>query len=498
MQQTKYLFTITISSVQNFIFQAIKTKDLFAGSQIVSDVIKEAIKLVLKIPDTEIIIPNDKDIVSNKIVFKIKHNKKDIKEFGKKLEENMREKLKKSIGDDSIFNIFWTTIELDEQNYQKSYMKLEQTLGMIKNARVFKQDAMISENMNKKKCEVCGERNQSKDKLCEVCFKKREYIKGYFPSIAEICLLNWLSGVDYSELKKEKDFDEEWFLEDKKREEVKLFLKKYESDLDTNKQPKHYALIQFDIDSLGKTLSNLSKEKQQDLSKKLADLSKDIKSFIDGDMDSEIKGKTIYAGGDDFLAFVNLKYFENVITKIYEVFKEKELPKIKMTFSMSIIIAHYKTPLHKVLDYSRKLLRESKNATIDKSNIGFMIMSSNSIISKTIVKKEELDILFKMQKEVIALNLYAKLQNLFYAGMSYDELLITKEIMKTEIKRVLKKEESFKNNNEDRKDIQKIINKINHVLDKQIKEISANCYKVDFDNFIGFLKSVEQLKKVDK
>jgi CRISPR-associated protein Cmr2 len=79
-----YLFTLTISPVQSFIAQARKSQDLFAGSEILSQLMG---KVLETFTEKERIFPQDKEAVSNKIVVKLVD--KDPKEIGEKLEEKI-------------------------------------------------------------------------------------------------------------------------------------------------------------------------------------------------------------------------------------------------------------------------------------------------------------------------------------------------------------------------------------------------------------------------
>ncbi|WP_457560926.1 Cas10/Cmr2 second palm domain-containing protein [Caminibacter sp.] len=386
-----------------------------------------------------------------------------------------------------------------EDNYKSVHQKLEKNLEAVKNLRTFKQQ---TQSDGKDKCILCGERNQEKDKLCLVCYTKRHCVldkKQDYPSTAKIAILDWLEGMDYNELKELKDdnsesFDEQWFFEyDKKNKEIKEkfenWLKNHEDILKERKKKKSYALLKFDIDNLGKNLSSLDKGKQKELSEKLGEFSQNVKNFIDNN-----RGKTIYAGGDDFLGFVNLAYLFEVLDEIYCDFENMGFDEIveNLTFSTSIVIAHYKTPLHKVLDYSRELLDEAKDHFDDKNGVGIMVMSSNAVLAKTVCRYEDLKLLKKMFDKNIGMRLYYKLKNTFsyLENMDYEDFLTQKEMIKLEIKRLLKREESDFDN--------LIYKKLSEFLDKQFIKNYTNNYLINFENFIGFLKSLEQMKKVIK
>lgn len=484
-----YLFALTITPVQSFISQARTTKDLFAGSKILSLLMKQALE---ELRNETIIFPQNKESVSNKLVARLDNIAP--KELGDKLEKLIHNELY-IIGSKALlsfpniqiktqflqehfkpqlcefFQVFWVAVEFD--GYKASYKKLEQNLRAVKNLRQFKQ---LSQESGQK-CSVCGERNglfynndkkpkriiqdairisgaqiKESETLCAVCFTKRAYKNdrdGGFPSLADIVVFN----------KNPKPQDAEKFLEENPSEE------------------KRYALLHFDVDSLGKKLSELDEKGQRELSEKLGEFAANAKKIVDGG------GKTVYAGGDDFLGFVNLADLPDTICEIKNAFNIEGL-----TFSASIVIAHYKAPLHKVLDFSRELLDSAKRHFDDKNGIGIMVMNSNAIVSQTICRYEDFKLLDKLKKAEIAKNIHFKLHTTFdYLGaMSYDEYMIQKEMIGVEIKRLMKRE----NGDFD----QKLYDELIGFLGKQYKELAANSYKIDFDNFIGYLKTLEQLR----
>lgn len=471
MSTKPYLFTLTISPVQSFIAQARKSQDLFAGSEILSQLMG---KVLDEFKNDTVIFPQTKEAVSNKIVVKLENKTEgEIKKIGKVLEEKINSIFLNAIFKETkcydsalkdFFQVFWVAVVLDD-DYQKSYKQLERNLGAVKNLRIFKQEGQLAGHQ---KCSLCGERNWAKEydkeKLCLVCATKRcdltNHSNDSFPSLADIVTFD------------RKD---------------KLNGQDAEAFLDTNpSEKKHYALLHFDVDSLGKTLSGLDKQGQKDLSTVLGDFALKAKAIVDADN----VGKTVYAGGDDFLGFVNLGYLFDVLNDIHKAFDDEVKTSFpNLTFSTSIVIAHYKTPLHKVLDYSRELLEESKNHFEDKkkNGIGIMVMSSNAVISKTICRYEDVALLQKMKKAEMAKNLHFKLTQIFdYLGeMRYDEFLTQKAMMTVEIKRLLKREEgSFD---------EKLYADLIAFFGNQTK---GDSYAIDFDNFTQFLKTLEQLRKV--
>jgi len=513
-----YLFTLTITPVQSFISQARKTKDLFSGSEILSKLMQESIKKVKEKENIEMIFPQDIDFVSNKFVVKLENkNQEEIKKIGEELEKYINNDFMKFVFNETckfdsafknFFTVFWVAVELGD-DYKKSYNELEQNLGAIKNLRIFEQNTQL---LGKAKCVLCGERNQSEenkgDKLCLICYTKRTCTKNKtsYPSTAKIALLDWLKKVPNSnEYKKlfKKPFDESLYFKENLSKEYLTKWEYFKSDdglqkaikfLDNldieTKQKKYYALIQFDIDDMGKKLSELDENGQRELSKALGEFAQKAKNIVDTQNNNVDKTEcTIYAGGDDFLGFVNLAYLFEVMEEIKSLFTIDDL-----TYSTSIVIAHYKSPLHKVLDFSRSLLDETKNHFDDKDGIGIIVLSDSAINAKNFCKYEDVKLLQELNKNEIGKNLHFKLHSTFSFIESkksidedeYESLIV---MIEYEIKRLLKREEGDFN--------QDLYVKLIAFVHNQVDGLSrSKNIQIDFDNFVAYLKTLEQFKKV--
>ncbi|MDD2340770.1 MAG: hypothetical protein PHG79_11145, partial [Methanosarcina sp.] len=90
------------------------------------------------------------------------------------------------------------------------------------------------------------------------------------------------------------------------------------------------------------------------------------------------KGKLVYSGGDDVLAFINLNYLLPVMKELRENFPAFEgFPYLKQgnksSASCGVCIAHYKTPLQEVLTWARKMEHEAKSIDDDDKKDAFAI-----------------------------------------------------------------------------------------------------------------------------
>ena len=315
---------------------------------------------------------------------------------------------------EDCFNIYLIYNDYCDKCYKQNYEDIYKKLNAVKNTRRFKQM-----NESGRKCSLCGIRNgifyrekdsieyllskeaiplnennklNENESLCYICFMKR--FSGGFenemrsPSTVKVATLGWVKRKNKNQLDdynnlirvliKDEDIDEKRYYEDwilnklrekGKCEEKNKIIKKYMQELykgenDKKDMPtKYYAVIKMDIDDLGKWLSGeYFKDddllnQQISLSKILYEFSQKIEHLL------EDKGKVVYAGGDDFLFFVTLDNMFEVIKEIENNFEEVQSidciknSNKKITFSTSVVVAHYKTPLSQVL----KILNETLN-----------------------------------------------------------------------------------------------------------------------------------------
>jgi len=228
----KYLFLFTIGPVQTFIAQARKTRDLYRGSRILSELTAHA----LSSPEfTEIIFPA-RDLVSkpNRFIAIInKDSEKDVTDFGEKVAAMVQEKyLSMALGSINekdrlpsggetqlakAVETYWAAVPLDsEEKYAEIYPKAEALLASVKNFRPFSQ---LNEP-GARKCSLCGERNalfikgnklralqsdaisvrhadlEQGEGLCAVCYTKRMSGREVsFESTAQIALMDTLAGL---------------------------------------------------------------------------------------------------------------------------------------------------------------------------------------------------------------------------------------------------------------------------------------------------------------
>lgn len=284
--------------------------------------------------------------------------------------------------------------------------------------------------------------------ISAVSFVKRTFDDGYsFPSTTGIALMNTLNKIwqnadeginllvqyknEYLVREVKVAFDEELFFQDNinkdyftkngyaslinklpqielKYNELKEYLKKNKLNLQ-----KYYALIVFDGDNMGKIISGEFLSDKSVLSKfqiatstLLSDYAKWANNYLD-----DPKGKTVYAGGDDFLGFINLTYLYEVMQELYAKFKcSVSLPlqrefkgnineDFEFTFSAGIAIAHYKTPLSIVLKKAREMEHIAKEKG-DRDAFAIAALKHSGESHETVFKWENLQNLEYIHKQL--------------------------------------------------------------------------------------------------
>jgi CRISPR-associated protein Cmr2 len=197
MSSQQYLFLFNIGPVQGFIEQARKTRDLFAGSQILSELTGAAMIKVSESNGTEPFFFPYKDSASKPNRFLAKVSTDDIQSFGDTIEVAVRTKWAQlsmesfhsaglsenlSILDKALIadlskqscldliarqssiaarqiaelpDVYWAAIEYDGCDYVSKLRKLEQHLAGVKNVRMYCQ---LGETKGSRKCALDGER----------------------------------------------------------------------------------------------------------------------------------------------------------------------------------------------------------------------------------------------------------------------------------------------------------------------------------------------------
>ncbi len=387
---SNYLFLLSISPVQEFITQARKTKDLYAGSRLLSDLIKVIITELKKTNDFELIFPNlESDSFPNRFVCKLKvKSEEEIKKIGLEAEkvfklhlntiiENICKELyipnpKANILNQFLefFSINWCSVEI-KSDYLTAYRELEKLHAGIKNVRSFKQLGNGAGEQGRK-CSICGERNayfykkgrrnslyyisnnaveinslqlDDNEALCLVDLIKRFYDSKHnsFPSTVEIAIHDQINSADkkllnsknisiqllYKDESDKRDFSwsEGVANEQELRELINSVLER--NNLKSNNLSRYYSTIIFDGDKMGNLLSGANLKDPS----KLEDFHKALTLTLSANAKKakaivDAHGASVYAGGDDFLGFCPISKLFSILRQLDESFKSEVQAKI--------------------------------------------------------------------------------------------------------------------------------------------------------------------------
>ncbi len=487
---SQHLFLFTIGPVQSFIAQARKTQDLYAGSRILSELIKTAIDTIGR---DKVVFPyanykTDKEwdaveSLPNRFVA-ILESDTEAQTLGESAKTAVETKWaaiaqralpRWNTGVDAQINqhldIYWIAQPLSD-NYRDDYATLERLMGAIKNSRSFEQfqyNDTIGEQG--RKCSLDGERNalfyrkternsnpnfiaknaidvlndsnlDQGEALSAISYTKRKYKTKSFPSTTEIALLDVLTKMKTNANAKIcidmlTRVNDQLFFEENIRSTkvINKIIKDADKDSEFNantieqcyktfwkhakqeghSELKYYTILTFDGDSMGKWLSgdtNLLPEKyssvkdvigkdidlqqfQTDFSEKLGLFAADARKLID----DKKYGKTVYAGGDDYLGFINLNYLLDVLIDLRQAYKtmvseplRKKYELLKpLSFSAGVCIAHYKEPLALVLNTARQMQSNAKDTyeQQDKDALAITVIKGSGETAETVWKNEQ-------------------------------------------------------------------------------------------------------------
>ncbi|BBB92061.1 MAG TPA: type III-B CRISPR-associated protein Cas10/Cmr2 [Methylomusa anaerophila] len=438
----------------------------------------------------------------------------------------------------SYFQIYWTFYPYNEPQYCQCFEQIEKLLGSVKNTKKFEQ---LSQESGRK-CSITGEHNVQfyrekgqayipagavqvpgslslkylgrKESLGAIAFVKRcadkyftcpssQYDKK-FPSTAAIALMeteNQLKkkrhdDIHISEphmvfsLRNKQPFDDDCTPEAKVQAQNLLKL------LETEKInfSSYYAVMLYDGDNMGKWLSGEylnSQDGQREFHRSLSSQLGIFALKASREILIEPKGKAVYAGGDDFLGFINITHMLPVLKEMRNSFDRTiDLSCFSdehLTFSAGVVIAHIKTPLSEVLAWVRKMEHEAKSIDINKNAIGLAVLKHSGEIHKTVLKWRYDErctvtllatVVKALQEENISESFIKSMGIEFGRIMDDDQPVIDDKLVKTEVRRLIYRSATSKKNSQ--------------WDDAKIDEFCENLYQLYLDGgrlerFLSFL-----------
>jgi CRISPR-associated protein Cmr2 len=137
------------------------------------------------------------------------------------------------------------------------------------------------------------------------------------------------------------------------QEKLKDIYKWAEEKYSLKKITKYYAIVAMDGDKIGEWLSNvMTVSEQGNKSKTLGEMGMIMLAVIG----NQWKGRCIYSGGDDLLAFGPLQSSILTVCNLRDEFVKKVAEKI----SSGMVITHYSNPLGKAIETVRENLQKAK------------------------------------------------------------------------------------------------------------------------------------------
>ena len=146
----------------------------------------------------------------------------------------------------------------------------------------------------------------------------------------------------------------------------------------------YYAILQADGDRMGETIERLAEkgpdgiEQHRQLSRALATFAGEVRGIVEND---QYRGKVVYAGGDDVLAFVPVHTALDCARKLSEAFHQAldNVPYEKdhrPTLSVGIAVMHHLSLLSDALEKARQAEKQAKR--VDGKNALAVIVSKRS------------------------------------------------------------------------------------------------------------------------
>lgn len=485
-----YLFACAIGPVQDFITTARRSRDLWFGSWMLSELSKAVAREIVNQNGFDSLIypaplaEQDLELgsllnVSNKVLATIQVEPAKMGEFVNdalaiRLNDLAQRTFDKIPRDDNCFRravaeaqlkdlieFYWAALPYNnrgEDEYQAKRERVEVLLAMRKNTRNFQQfkgDSVPKSSLDGKRESVIDEkrypdRNEEEEiRNHKVQFLYQRYGAKPGERLSGVDLLKRLGEVEGDEkptfhstshyacipfLKKlEKqygnDFKKEllkeihsfykqknWTVSDipedgallyesrindsiplgKDRENLKRELKALlDSKVGDQRPEPYYVLLRADGDSMGSIIdAQTSPEKHHALSQKLSGYAREVKKIVD-----KHGGSTIFAGGEDILAYAPIHTALACAKELEETFK-KSVPGTKFfytdpetgltiypTLSVGMVIVHHLDPLADALELARKAEREAKK--IDGKNGLAIILCKRSGMDRMIKGKFE-------------------------------------------------------------------------------------------------------------
>jgi CRISPR-associated protein Cmr2 len=397
------ILTFSIGPVHSFIGQARRIADLWAGSQILSDLAREAVEMLLKEEGATLIFPaatlnKIPQGLPNRLVSHVplarstdiaeRVKSKVCKQWERIVEHGIAQLMRLQIDVDGLkkehlwedaIQCSWSWVS-EERGYAEASKR---AIELHAASRLFRPFAQSDDNAGMK-CAICGERNALPGwKDAEAYAKKHvhelaRYVRNDQTRLCLVCA----SKRFYPEFAKPKD-----------RRTIFDSFDKFQprDDRDERERP-YFALVSMDGDHLGEALRDKPEDEQKRISAALGEFAASLKTCGSAELNLRVLGldqqsepsdekrrrpQLIYAGGEDVLFVADPREAIRCARAIREhygkCFEGQHFERTEHTISAAIIFAHTKIPAGRLLHDAEELLKRKAKTEAGRNAVALAL-----------------------------------------------------------------------------------------------------------------------------
>ncbi len=258
----------------------------------------------------------------------------------------------------------------------------------------------------------------------------------------------------------------------------------------------YYALVALDVDSLGKYMAEQKNSNDhENIAQKLHQFAQEVDTIT-----QTHSGRTLHAGGDDFLLMLNLKYLFPILKEIGETWKSCGLPP-SYSYSTAIVVSHYKAPLTRAVRTVKAELKAAKERFKDegKNAVACCFMTKSGAATTTYFKQDKLVLLQELfnalrEKKYSPRFIFQFAQNMadmgFHGDSTQEEQERIRQFAEWELQRLMTRardDEQVKKEN--------AVAFAQNFRDLLQEQLQKGHEYLDLNNFIRFLKISELMAK---
>lgn len=372
-----HLLSISIGPVQDFIAAARRTADLYAGSQILQELIREATSY-LACQEAQLIFPADPGSDgANKILAEVASNPKALAKGARraaqekleqlwqdsitKLPENHRKQINKRAEEQLAhfleFYAAWIPLP-DKTKYPEVRQQLERLLAGRKALRDFlptqqHDDGVPKSPLDPSRAAVMDPRAWGQVSVRSPDGSYRPLRIKATEHLDAVSLLKRVYGVQRSE----KVVDTRTMARRAQNPQA-MPDERYGEDDDHIQEPQPYlAILVADGDRMGELIARQEEpETHRQLSRTLDTFAQEARKIV-----QNYYGFMVYSGGDDVLAFLPVNQAIACAQDLSEEFRHH----VRGTLSAGIAVVHYREPLSISLERARNAEKAAKNSGRD-------------------------------------------------------------------------------------------------------------------------------------